>query len=442
MALLLGIDLGTSYFKAALFDLQGRLKGLGRVAVDRANPAPGRYELATEVFWRLLKQAVQEAMQQAGAEAKAIGGMSYSSQASTFLLLDERDEPLTPLISWLDTRGEGLEPALAAFSKTEQFHERVGFSGVGSQSAVSKWRWFQRERPGVWARTRSVMTISDYFTFALTGERAGDAGTAAFVGLYDLQRREWWPAALAAFEIEREKLSTLLPPGATCGRTCSRAAELLGLPAGIPFAVGSLDHHAGAIGAGVGRLAEVSITTGTVLAALALVTRVTTRRDCFHGPHIDGKSYYCLAFDPGGAGRLEDYQRQFAPELTIERLLALAETAGDNDDASGGAGRLHGSAVRRILEEIALTHRRLVQAVSEPGGSGNVLATGGGARSRLWLQIKADVLRRPVVTSRSPEQGCLGAAVFASVAGGHHANFEEAQTAMTVAGETFRPKAR
>lgn len=440
MTLLLGIDLGTSYFKAGLLDLGGRLVGLGRVAVEKARPAPGRYELAPEVFWRLLKQAVQEALKQAGAEAREIGGMSYSSQASTFLLLDDRDEPLTPLISWLDTRGEGLEPGLAAFSKTEQFHERVGFSGVGSQSAVSKWRWFQRERPGVWARTRSVMTISDYFTFALTGERAGDAGTAAFVGLYDLQRREWWPAALSAFEIEREKLSTLLSPGARCGRTCGRAAELLGLPAGIPFAVGSLDHHAGAIGAGVGRLADVSITTGTVLAALALVTRVTPRSDCFHGPHIDGKSYYCLAFDPGGAGRLEDYQRLFAPELTIEELLVLAETAGKAEGE--GALILHGSAVRKILEEIALTHRRLVQAVSEAGATGNVLATGGGARSRLWLQIKADVLGRPVVTSRSPEQGCLGAAVFASVASGHHANFAEAQAAMTVAGETLRPKAQ
>lgn len=436
MALLLGIDLGTSYFKAALFDERGRLRGLGRVAVETARPAPGRFELVVPRFWDLLREAVQTALRQAGAEASAITGLSYSSQASTFLLLDHQDRPLTSLISWLDTRGEGLEPSLLAFSRTERFHETIGFNGVTNQSAASKWRWFQRAEPALWARARSVMTISDYFTFALTGERVGDAGTAAFLGVLDLQRCAWWPVALAAFEIDAGKLSTPLRPGSGCGRTTARAAELLGVSAGVPFAVGSLDHHVGAIGAGLGRFANVSITTGTVLAALALVGRVTPKRDCFHGLHVDGRSFYCLAFDPRGAGRLEEYQRQFAPDLTIDQLLRLAEQVGESPPVSNP----HGHPVRRILKEIALTHRQLVQTISEPGSEGNVLATGGGARSPLWLQIKADTLGRPLVTSCSAEQGCLGAAVFAAVAAHHYATLAEAQTVMTAAGDSFVPK--
>lgn len=430
MALLLGIDLGTSYFKAALFDERGHLKGLGRVAVETARPAPGRFELDVTQFWTLLRQAVHDALRQAGAEARQLTGVSYSSQASTFLLLDRHDRPLTPLVSWLDTRGEGLEPALVAFSRTERFQETVGYSGVSGQTAVSKWRWFQRQEPELWARTRRVMTISDYFTFMLTGERVGDAGTASFLGVLDLPRGEWWPAALSAFEIEEEKLSTPLPPGSCCARTGERAMELLGVPAGVCFAVGSLDHHAGAIGAGLGRVAQVSITTGTVLAALALVDRVRARPDCFHGPHVDGKTFYRLAFDPRGAGQLEDYQRRSAPDLPIDRLLALAETAAEP----------HGRAVRQILEDIARTHCSLVQTLAPADTTGNILATGGGARSRLWLQIKADILGRPLVTSRSPEQGCLGAAVFAAVAAHHYSNLAEAQTAMTEAGDSFAPR--
>jgi xylulokinase len=431
-ALLLGIDLGTSYFKAALFDLRGTLKGLGRVAVEKSTPAPGRVELAPTRFWELLRQAVQEALREAEARPGDITGLSYSSQASTFLLLDHQDRPLTPLIIWLDTRGESLEESLVAFSRTSRFHETIGFHGVSGQSAVSKWRWFQQHEPILWGRTSRVMTISDYFSFALTGERVGDAGTASFLGLFDQSRRAWWPAALSAFEIESDKLSSPLLPGSACGQTSVQATDLLGLPAGIPFAVGSLDHHAGAIGAGLERFARLSITTGTVLAALGLVDRVQCRRDCFHGPHFDGKAYFCLAFDPAGAGRLEAYQQQLAPTHSIDRLLALAADSNHGSDP-------HGPAVRRLLTEIAVTHRTLVERIAGTDFHGSILATGGGARSPLWLQIKADVLGHTMVTSRSPEQGCLGAAIFAAVAGRHYGSLSEAQAAMTEAGDSFLP---
>src|SRR6185295_8449890 len=98
MALLLGIDLGTSYFKVGLFDETGALRGLGRVAVEKQSPAPGRSELAVDEFWRLLRRGLAEALTQAGATAREIAALSYSSQASTFVLLDRNDTPLTPFV--------------------------------------------------------------------------------------------------------------------------------------------------------------------------------------------------------------------------------------------------------------------------------------------------------------------------------------------------------
>src|SRR3954468_21602272 len=115
MSLLLGIDLGTSYFKIGLFDEVGALKGLGRVAVNKINPAPGRCELAVEEFWSALRRGLDEALAQANATSRDIAGLSYSSQASTFLLLDGHDAPLTSFIVWLDRRGEPVEAELAAF---------------------------------------------------------------------------------------------------------------------------------------------------------------------------------------------------------------------------------------------------------------------------------------------------------------------------------------
>lgn len=444
MALLLGIDLGTSYFKVGLFTPAGELRGLGRVAVSKTTPLPGRCELAVEEFWAALRRGLSEALARARASAGEIVALSYASQASTFLLLDANDAPLTPLIVWSDARGEPVEPRLAAFAQTEAFRAAIGFEGISGQSAPTKWRWFAREAPELWARTRRIMTLSDYFTFALTGERAGDASTAAFLAIYDLPHDRWWPEALREFGVAAERLSTPLRPGTPCGRTTARAAELLGVGAGIPFAVGALDHHAAAIGSGLGRFAEASISTGTVLAALTLVETPRPRAGCFHGRHSDGARCWRLAFDANGASQLEEFQRRHAPEKTIEELLALAARA-----PAGAAWRTPwpaetGAAVRAVLERISGRHgdplRRVGGEHARPVT--RVAATGGGARSPLWSQINADLLGVSVVTAACPEPACLGAAAFAAVAARCYANISEAAEMMVRPARSFEPDPR
>lgn len=441
MALLLGIDLGTSYFKVGLFDENGAIKGLGRVPVDKLTPEPGRCELPVDAFWAALRRGLGEALTEAGATSKEIVALSYSSQASTFVLLDERDSPLTPLVIWTDTRGAPVLPEFSAFAGTDDFARRIGFNGLSPQSAVTKLRWFQRHASDVWARARRVMSISDYFTFALTGERVGDSSAVAFLAMYDLAQGAWWPEALRIFGVAQEQLSTPLQPGSPCGRTRPKATELLGVPASIPFAVGALDHHVAAIGSGLERLADLSISTGTVLAALALVDTMTPQSGCYHGRHCDGLRFWRLAFDANGAGQLEDYQRRAAPDHTIEELLALAARAPEGI-AWRGAATDHGGAVRAILERVSATHRDLVKTVVGPasGVIRSVVATGGGARSPLWLQINANLLGVPVVTPACPERACLGAAAFAAVAAGMYPGIAEATAVMVQPQRVFEPE--
>ncbi|MEJ1972445.1 MAG: FGGY-family carbohydrate kinase [Lacunisphaera sp.] len=292
MAYFLGIDLGTSYFKVALFDESGGLKGLSRLALRKETPVLGHSEVAVAVFWQLLRDGVAEALHQAGVGADQVSGISYSSQANTFILLDRADQPLTPLILWTDLRGEPLQSELWGFTYHAAYGRRTGFTGMTGKWAAAKWHWFQVNRPALWAKVHRIMTISDYFTHALTGERVGDAGTAALLGLYDLTTQQWWPAALTVFDIDAARLSQPLRPGTSCGRTSTAAGVLLGLPAGIPFAVGSLDHHMAALGSGLGRMADVSISTGTVLAAVTQVETVVPQPDCYHGPDFDGSGFF------------------------------------------------------------------------------------------------------------------------------------------------------
>lgn len=431
MELFLGIDLGTSYFKVGLFDADGRLRGLGRVAVEPVSPAEGRFELPAEQFWQRLRTGLHGALTAAGAGAAAIRGVSYSSQANTFLLLDDAERELTPLVFWHDQRARPLAPELAGFGATTEHQRRTGLTGAAPERAPAKCRWFAVNEPALWAKAKRVMTISDYFTWSLTGERHGDAATAALTGLYDLTTRTWWPEALRVNGLEAGQLSAPLPPGATGGRTTQRAGDLLGLPAGIPFAVGTLDHHAAAIGSGIGHFADASLSTGTVLAALVLTDRIEAGPQRIFGAHTDDRRFYVLAFHANGAGQIEEYQRQHAPGLSIDDLITRA---GENSPD------VHGAAMRRMLEGIVGSQAQLLVSVSGGAPLRRVAATGGGARSPVLLQLQADRLRVAVATTECAERACLGAASFATVAAGVHSTIDAAAARMVRPAQEYRPR--
>ena len=133
MQLVLGIDLGTSYFKLGLFDREGELRGLGRVAVAPDVGDGSRCELPVERFWSHLAEALSQALAQAGAKAADVRALAYSSQANSFVLLDRRDEPLTPLILWTDARATPPDAAVEDLWGRSDF---LPATGVGPVAAV------------------------------------------------------------------------------------------------------------------------------------------------------------------------------------------------------------------------------------------------------------------------------------------------------------------
>ncbi len=458
--LVLGIDLGTSYFKAGLFDRQGHLRGLGRVQVQTDSPGSGQYDLPVERFWTSIRSAVTLALREAGATAQHIAGLSYSSQANSFVLLDENAAPLTPLIIWSDLRAQEVDDALAALWRRDDYLETTGTDLASPQLAVAKLRWFQRNEPKVWARTHRIQTISDYFAYTLTDQFVGDEGTTALLGLWNMRERAWWPAGLEAAGIHREQLGGPLPPGTRAGEVTPEGAKRLGIRPGIPFAVGSLDHHTAAIGAGLGILAPATESTGTVLCALRGTDTYVARSGCCIGPGTHGVGgnhrHYTFAFDGNGAGTLEWYQRTQAPGMSIEELLEHAQKVPAGADGlvirplSAGtpsleafAGRKsqhgHGHYARAILESTATSLAGLMDQLYSDELPEAVCATGGGARSDLWLQIKANTLGKPFIRTRCPEPACLGAGLFAAVACGWFPSLAEASEAMVATSKTFYP---
>ncbi len=457
MSLVLGIDLGTSYFKLGLFDRTGRGVGLGRVPVPSIGQEENRCELSIENFWSSLRQGLEAALCQAGRSSQDIQAVAYSSQANSFVLLDGRDQPVTPLILWPDQRTEPVDENVQQLWDRGDFLSRTGL-GIApcNQLALCKLRWFQQNRSDLWSRVSRIMTISDYFVFGLTDKPVGDAGTACLLGLWDLSRGRWWTEAAEKLDLPTRMLSTLLRPGELAGELSARASDLLSLEAGIPLAVGSLDHPLAALGVGLSREAELSVSLGTVLACVRFTETFEPKTNCCSGPAAGKTGYYQLAFDNNGASVLEWYQKNHAPQQTIEQLLQLAgqvspgcegllvfplanEYAGLEGFQDVQASHTPGHFARAILESTARTLCDLVDRLYGAAKPQRIVVTGGGARSDLWLQILAETLGVEVVRCSCPEPACRGAAMLATVAAGWFSDLKDASAKWVSTNQTFPP---
>lgn len=439
MNLFLGIDLGTTYFKAGLFDENGTLQGLGRQFVKKDPDTNIICELSIDRFWSTLSTCIMQAISMANAKPKDIISISYSSQANSFCLFDKDLKPLTPLIIWTDKRAQDLGPEVKnIFSgKDSSYKTGLGIDPSG-QLCIAKLLWFQAKQPLLWKVTRAIMTISDYLTFQLTGQRIGDCSTASLLGILDVQNCRWWSGAVGLLKLEESYLSKPFRIGTFAGLLSSTGASKLGLMPGIPVSLGGLDHHIAAIGAGVPGNDLISESTGTVLAAVKHTSEFLPQPQLCIAPGIAENHYFQMAFDDNGARSLEWYQREYARGLSIPELLEMAFQVSIGSDGlvakpyAASYKNLegfenikpyhrHGHFVRAILESTALSLDTILEKLITAKTNEAIVATGGGAMSNLWIKIKADLSGKKFLVPECNETACLGAAMVGA-AGTHKFN--------------------
>lgn len=442
MDLVLGLDLGTSYFKGGLFDRGGRLRGLGRVPVPSVSDGVRR-ELPLDAFWSALEQVLAAALREAGARAGDIRGISCSSQANSFLLQDSAGAPLTPMILWPDRRADPAPAAVRDLWARDDFTRTTGLGATSPEMALAKIVGIRERAPGLWRKTARIRTISEYLAGELTGRPLGDEGTSALLGLWDLQAHAWWREGLKQVGLAPEWFSTPLPPGAPAGELAGAGAARLGLDPRARWTAGSLDHHMAAIGCGAGTAGSCCVSLGTVLVCIRELAAFTPRAGCFMGPGVSAGSFTQLAFDPNGAIALESYRAACAPTLTDPELERLAAAVPDDCDGLVALpfspsrdwrdGFLHrtsahgpGHCARAIMSSVADSLAGLVGKLYGAERPARILAAGGGTRSALWMEIFRRRLGMNLIPARHPEAACRGAAMSAAVAAGWFAGLPEA----------------
>ena len=426
------IDLGTTYFKVSLFDRDGRLCDLCRMASPVAAVRTGYAELTADAFCRVILQGISELRSRSSRGLTDVEAVTFATQTNSFILLDAKDRPLTPLILWPDRRAVDLEAEVCRRCDIPGFSATAGFSQINFQSMPAKLLWLRDQSPEILEASGKLCLISDYLTLLLTGEHVTEAGAAGLTGLVDIHRCQWYSEMLARFEIDENCLPAIVRAGTDLGPIDPRAAQRFGLPPSCRFVVGCLDQYAGAIGVGNVEPGMISETTGTVLATIRCTDRFTAQPNSavLQGPAFREGLYWQMAFGEISANYLHWYRNQLPDRPDFDQLTALAEHVEPGaeglrlrtdvgltktEEVFEGVTREHtrGHKVRCILEAVGRSLGDQIATLCGGVLPREIRCAGGAARSDLWLQIKADVSGMATAATQCLEPTSLGAAMLA-----------------------------
>jgi xylulokinase len=424
---LVGLDVGTTGVKAIAITPEGEVVGSAEEGYPLSTPQPGWSEQDPE-DWR---RAAETALARLRVDTPLVG---FSGQMHGLVCLEERDQVLRPAILWNDQR---------TAAECAEIEERVGLERLvaltGNRAlpgfTAPKLLWLRRHEPDVYARIHRVVLPKDYVRLRLTGEWAIDAADASGTLLFDVARRRWSDDVLSALEIPRE----WLPP-------VQESTEI----------AGAGDQQAAALGVGVIEPGVVSVvlgTSGVVLAALPAYAHDPEGR--VHAfCHALPDRWEAMGVMLSAAGSTRWLRDALAPGASFDELTAEAERWGagaegvtflpylqgertphaDPDARASFTGLSlrhdRGALVRAVLEGVAYGLRDSLELLRELGVEperGRV--SGGGARSRLWLEIVASVLGLPLELPVVEEGSAYGAALLAGVAGGVFADAHAAVAA-------------
>ena len=454
MAYLIGIDLGTTGCKAAVYDKHGECWGESYLEYGLITLSSVMIEQDPHAWWGLTCQAIQESLTDAGIDRSGVKGISVSSQGISFVLLDREGEPLGNAINWLDGRAmDECDEILLRYSA----HDIFAITGkrVAPFYVLPKLLWVRKHQPEIWQQAHTILMGHDYLIYRLCGELVTDHSMAGGTLLYDLRTSTWCKELLQSFEIPSELLPTIQWSGTPVGRLRPEVAELLGLPPATMVAVGGQDQKCAALGAGIDEhTATVSLGTATAITQLMErpLTDPAMRIPTFS--FVQPGRWVLEGVIGTGAGSLRWFRDTLGGKIAYKQLDEDAEAIPPGSEGVlfyphlAGAGTPHwqsscrasfqglslattrGHLTRSVLEGVAYQIRENLTVSQDLAGPvKNVIVFGGGAKSSLWREIIGDVLNRSLAWTPTVETASLGASILAGLASGVFASFFEGRSA-------------
>lgn len=473
MSTLLGLDVGTTGCKAVLFSDDGTLLASAsrEYAVDLPHPSWAEQDI--EQVWALALEAMAQAVAAAGVREVAAIGLSVHGEAVT--PVDAGGRPLRPTILGMDTRTSGQNDWLRQRFGGQHLFERTGMP-IHTINTLPKLLWIKEHEPHVWERTEKFLLVEDFFIRRMTGVAATSECLASRTQLFDLQRGAWDQHILDAIGLDPGRLAEVRPSGSLVGPLSAELTERLSLSRPPGVVTGGHDQACGALGVGLTEAGLAEVSTGSAEVVEVALAAPVLSSALYEGNisvyrHVVPGLYLAMTLNHSGGLAL----RWFRDGFCEPQVLRSAETeedaydlilAGASPDPSGllvlphfaGSGtptfdtRSRGAILgltfatsrpdiaKAIIEGLTYELRLNLDLLRSGGVHIDVLrAIGGGARSKLWLQLKADITGIPVVTPRVTEAAAFGAALLAGVGAGLFPSAADAAQEFLHLSDTYLP---
>jgi xylulokinase len=452
VALLAGLDVGTTSIKAVVYDPSGTALARASVPTPTHYPRPGWASYDAEELWRGAVRVLRE-VSAALPDPREVAGIAVASVGEAIVPLDAAGQPTGEVVAWFDTR---TRPQVEWLDRHLGKDAIFASSGVSLQPIFSlcKLLWLKQERPDDWARTRRCLLVADYVAWRLCGEAATDHSLASRTLMMNLHRLEWDRTTLDAAGIDPALLAPLVPGGTRLGTVAAAAARETGLPDSCVVASGGHDHVCGALAAGVTEPGQMLNSLGTAEAIFLPLPRPLTdpaagRMGYTQGAHVVGGRPYVFAGQytsgaavswvrdllapPGGSPPAWDDLLAGAAAAPAGSLgvcflphLRLANPPHDDPKSRGAFVGLSADVgrdalVRAVLEGLAFETRATYEplfAYPEVAPPTETVAIGGGTRNPLLLRIKATVMGRDLHVVEAEEATALGAAILGGLGAG------------------------
>jgi len=442
-----GLDIGTTGCKITAYDEKGNFihKAYREYEVSRKN---GMHEIDANVIFSAVCEVIGDTCQKY--DLSAIGITSFGE---TFAVIDEQDNILMPSMLYTDTRGEAECEELISLLGEDNITSIVGVKPHQMYS-LPKMMWIKNNRPDVFEKTKRIMLMEDFIVYMLTGNAYIDYSLAARTMAFDIRKKCWSEEILNAAGIDINLLSIPVKAFNIAGTIKPEIALRLGIKSTVKIVNGSHDQVASAVGSGIFSPGEAADGTGTVECVVPIFDKIPDDKRLYDEgycvvPYVSDDTYVCYALSFTGGAALKWYKDNFAKEMSYSELddklnntptdlLIMPHFAGaanpymDNASKATVLGLTLGhnamDIYKALMEGVTYEIMLNIEHLNSFGiDFKKIYATGGGASSKVWLQIKADILNRPITSLEAKEVGACGTCMMVGVAIGIFKDLYEAK---------------
>ena len=470
---LIGLDVGTTGCKCTIFDAEGNICSYAYREYNIISPGTGLFELNPEEVWDAVRFVIGTSVKKHRGEE--VTALCISSFGESAVPVDRQGKVLYNSILYTDTRGSLQCEQLKYAMGLQNIMELTGVH-AHPMYTINKVKWFKDNMPEIYKATWKFMLFEDFILFRLGNTAVIDYSLASRTMAFNVTKKAWEDTIFNAAGIDRDIFSCVAASGTIIGTVSREIADELGLPAGVKLVTGGHDQVCAAIGGGIikeGRAIDGIGTVECITPAFdsPVVNKYMLDNNFACVPHAKEGMYVTYAFNFTGGSLLKWYRNNFAVAEMLEAqksgenaysildskaakqptdILVLPHFSGAGtpymDIAAKGAiiglsfDVTPGQLYRALLEGVTYEMMYNMECLGRAGVIINELrAVGGGAKSELWLQLKADILGKKVVTLNIDEAGTLGTAILAGTATGVYKSIEEAVDVLVKIKKEFVP---